>query len=62
MKGGVPKTIGLFAKRARGMMARYMIQSRIETPEELKNFDVDGYAFVDGLSDETNYVFVRDQE
>ena len=59
MKDGVPKTIGLFAKRARGMMARYMIQNRIETPEELKSFNVDGYEFIDNLSDEVNYTFLR---
>ena len=62
MKNGAPKVIGLFAKRARGMMARYMIQNRIETPEELKSFDVDGYQFMPGESDEQNYVFLRDQE
>ena len=61
MKDGVPKTIGLFAKRARGMMARYMIQNRIETPDALKNFNQDGYEFIAALSDETNYTFLRDQ-
>ncbi|MGH1378580.1 MAG: peroxide stress protein YaaA [Alphaproteobacteria bacterium] len=59
MKDGVPKTIGLFAKRARGMMARYMIQNRIETPTELKNFNIDGYEFIDDLSDDLNYTFLR---
>jgi len=61
MKNGAPKVIGLFAKRARGMMARYMIQNRIETPEGLKNFDRDGYRFMEDLSDIQNYVFLRDQ-
>ncbi len=62
MKSGAPKTIGLFAKRARGAMARYMIQNRIETPEGLKSFDTDGYAFEASLSDENNFTFLRDQE
>lgn len=59
LKHGEPKTIGLFAKRARGMMARYMVENRIETPEKLKNFNEDGYAFVPSLSDEENYLFLR---
>ncbi|MDH5721870.1 MAG: peroxide stress protein YaaA [Alphaproteobacteria bacterium] len=62
IKNGVPKTIGLFAKRARGAMARYIVQNRIETPEKLKDFNMDGYAFAADLSDEKNYVFIRDQK
>lgn len=61
MKDSVPKTIGIFAKRARGMMARYMIQNRIETPSALKGFNQDGYEFIAALSDDTNYTFLRDQ-
>lgn len=59
VKNGTPKTIGLFAKRARGMMARHIIQNRIETPTELKKFKTDGYAFAPKLSDDHNYVFLR---
>ena len=59
IKDGVPKTIGLFAKRARGMMARYMIQNRVEQPEDLKGFDSDGYSFAADLSDEQNFTFIR---
>ncbi len=59
IKKGTPKTIGLFAKRARGMMARYMIQQKVETPEALKDFDSGGYQFSKALSDEANYVFTR---
>ncbi|PCJ95104.1 MAG: peroxide stress protein YaaA [Zetaproteobacteria bacterium] len=61
MKDGVPKTIGIFAKRARGMMARYMIQNRLETPEQLQSFNNDGYEFIEGLSDDTDFVFLRDK-
>lgn len=60
LKGGEPKTIGLFAKRARGMMARYMIQSRMEAPDDLKDFNEDGYNYTESLSNDQNYVFVRD--
>jgi len=61
VKDGVPKVIGLFAKRARGAMARYMIQNRIEEPEGLQSFDLDGYKFFADLSDAQNFVFVRGQ-
>tara|TARA_R110001592_G_scaffold3525_17_gene20007 strand:- start:848 stop:1615 length:768 start_codon:yes stop_codon:yes gene_type:complete len=59
IKDGAPKVIGLFAKRARGSMARYMIKHQIETPKELKNFNVNGYAFDPSSSDDHNYVFIR---
>lgn len=62
MKNGAPKTIGLFAKRARGAMARYMIQNRIDAPEGLKGFDLDGYVFQPSLSDERTLTFLRDRE
>lgn len=61
LRHDTPKTIGLFAKRARGMMARYIIQNRLETPESLMAFNDAGYLFIDALSDEANYVFVRQQ-
>lgn len=59
IKDGKAKVIGLFAKRARGMMARYMIQNRLTKPEELKAFDVDGYSFDKSESDDKNLVFIR---
>lgn len=62
IKNGAPKVIGLFAKRARGMMARFMIQHKIETPEGLKDFNMDGYAFDASLSDNNNYVFLREKK
>lgn len=62
LKNGTPKVVGLFAKRARGMMARFMIKNRIETPKGLKKFKEDGYIFEDTLSDEQNYVFLRNNE
>ncbi len=62
IKNGTAKVVGLFAKRARGSMARYIIQNKIETPEELKNFAEDGYIYDADQSDEQNYVFLRNQE
>ncbi len=59
IKDGTPKTIGLFAKRARGMMARFLIQNRIENLLELQAFHEDGYRFEKNLSSKTDFVFVR---
>ncbi len=59
VKNGQAKVIGLMAKRARGMMARYIIQNRIEAPEKLKDFKDDGYKFQAKLSTETRLEFHR---
>ncbi len=61
MKDGKPKMIGLFAKRARGMMARFMVENKIEKPEDLKDFNMDGYQFQTKASNEREYVFLRDR-
>ncbi len=60
IKNGAPKVVGFFAKRARGMMARYAIQNRIRDPEKLQLFAEGGYAFSPTLSDSTNWVFTRE--
>ena len=44
-KNGARKTVGFFAKRARGAMARFVMEHRIETPEGLRDFDYGGYRF-----------------
>jgi cytoplasmic iron level regulating protein YaaA (DUF328/UPF0246 family) len=44
-KNGKLKIISFFAKKARGQMARYILDNRIETLNELKGFDIDGYGF-----------------
>lgn len=59
VKGGTSKVVGFSAKRARGMMARYMIDNRIENPQELKKFNVDGYSYQDDLSNDNEWVFTR---
>jgi len=58
-KGGKYKIISFYAKRARGMMARYAAVNGVVDPEELKEFDVDGYAFEPGISNERDWVFRR---
>ena len=47
------------AKRARGMMARYMCEHRLENPEALKQFDSDGYQFDAGESTDDVWLFTR---
>ena len=61
-KNGKYKIISFFAKRARGMMARYAAVKGITEAAKLKRFKVDGYAFDKKASDETNWVFRRKQE
>ena len=58
-KNGDYKIISFYAKKARGLMSRYMIQNRINDPEELKNFDYEGYAFDKDNSDENFLAFKR---
>jgi len=54
-----PKIISFYAKRARGALARFVIQKRIDRPEALRDFDIGGYRFDVGLSDGDRMVFVR---
>ncbi|HEV8313334.1 MAG TPA: peroxide stress protein YaaA [Burkholderiaceae bacterium] len=58
-KGGRYKVISFFAKRARGLMARYAIERRIATPKQLERFNVDGYAFAAEVSRPQRLVFRR---
>lgn len=58
-KDGEYKMIGFFAKKARGMMSRYIIENQIEEPEELQKFNVDGYQYNKKLSGQDTPVFTR---
>jgi cytoplasmic iron level regulating protein YaaA (DUF328/UPF0246 family) len=58
-KNGKYKIISFFAKRARGMMARYAAEKGIADAEKLKRFKVDGYAFSKRDSTETKWIFRR---
>ena len=58
-KNGKYKIISFYAKRARGMLARYAAVNNIRDPEQLKQFDVDGYGFVPEASNDTSWVFRR---
>lgn len=58
-KGTQWKVVSFHAKRARGLMARYAIEHRVDDPEALKAFDREGYAFAPASSDENTWVFRR---
>ena len=61
VKDGKSRTLFLFAKQARGAMARWAIANRIVRAEDLKGFDERGYTFMPEQSTETEWVFERDQ-
>ncbi|MBE2894808.1 peroxide stress protein YaaA [Spirabiliibacterium falconis] len=61
-KNGTYKVISFYAKKARGMMCRYLIQHRITQPDELKAFDFGGYGFDASRSHADEWVFTRNQE
>lgn len=58
-KDGESRIISFFAKKARGTMARFAIDERIETASDLKAFDRDGYRFQKSASTETDWIFTR---
>ena len=51
--------VSFSAKKARGLMARYMIDQRAEKADDLKAFDVEGYAFNEELSSRDEWIFTR---
>ncbi|OGB22849.1 MAG: hypothetical protein A3I66_13185 [Burkholderiales bacterium RIFCSPLOWO2_02_FULL_57_36] len=58
-KSGQYKIISFYAKRARGLMARYAAVNSITQPERLKQFESDGYRFDDKRSSEDRWIFRR---
>ncbi|SJL82170.1 peroxide stress protein YaaA [Vibrio palustris] len=61
-KNGQYKVISFYAKKARGMMARYIIENQIESVEDLKAFDTAGYYFVAAESSDKELVFKREEQ
>jgi uncharacterized protein len=60
-KNGQFKIISFYAKKARGMMARYIIKHRLTRVEQLTGFDSNGYRFVAEESDERTLMFKRSE-
>lgn len=61
-KPGGPKIVSFFAKRARGAMARFVVQNRLTSAEGLSDFDIGGYRYQPGQSTPDKPVFVRPAE
>ncbi|MDP6963748.1 MAG: peroxide stress protein YaaA [Planctomycetota bacterium] len=58
-RGSDYKTIGVFAKTARGLMTKYIVKNKIKSVAKLKEFDDAGYSFNEQLSDDAKWVFTR---
>ena len=58
-RNGRLKIISFNAKKARGLMAKYIVCNRLSDPESLKSFDVDGYQYDGALSKGDSWLFVR---
>ncbi|WP_117233724.1 peroxide stress protein YaaA [Vibrio maerlii] len=61
-KNGQYKVISFYAKKARGMMVRYIIENRVESVADLTKFDTAGYYFVEEESTATELVFKREEQ
>ena len=60
LRGEEYKIISFNAKKARGIMTRYIIQNEIENIEDIKKLNVDGYLFNEDMSTEKELVFTRE--
>ena len=59
LKNGEYKMIGVYAKKARGLLSRYIIQNQLSDIEDIKSFDLQGYKFNKKVSKGNNWVFTR---
>jgi len=60
MKNEKYKIISFYAKKARGLMAAYVIKNRINDVEQIKHFDIGGYCYNEAMSTAREWVFTRD--
>ncbi len=60
-KNGQYKMMGVYAKKARGQLSRFVIQNKLTNPEDMKDFAVDGYGFNEEMSSGNKWVFTRRQ-
>ena len=58
-KGDSYKVIGIYAKRARGLMVNFIIRNRLNNPEALQDFSDEGYRFDKDLSNDSTWVYLR---
>ena len=62
VKGGTPKIVSFFAKKARGAMARFIVENCVTSVKGLRDFDLGGYRFQLDLGDAATLVFHRDAQ
>ena len=58
-RNGQLKFVSFSAKKARGLMAKFIIKERLKNPDDLKNFDLEDYKFNKKLSSELDWTFSR---
>jgi len=58
-KDGKYKIVGIYAKKARGLMTNFIIENKIDKPEKLKVFNEEGYEYSEKLSSKSEFVFIR---
>ncbi len=61
VRNGETRVVAIFTKRARGLMANWLIRNKIEQSDRIKAFDVDGYQFDASLSNDEQWTFTRPQ-
>ncbi|MBU0681718.1 MAG: peroxide stress protein YaaA [Proteobacteria bacterium] len=61
IKDGKARVVAIFAKRARGMMADFIVRRQIDAPVGLQEFTRGGYRFAEGQSTQNEYIFVQSQ-
>ena len=59
VKNGVPKVISFFAKRARGMMSKFIIKNRVQSIDDLHGFNDNGYKFQPAQSENHELLYIR---
>ena len=59
LRDGESRIISFFATKARGLMARWAVDNRVERAEDLKGFDLEGYAFDKAASSDVEWIFIR---
>jgi len=58
-KGNQYRTVAVYAKKARGLMSRFILCNRLDDPEAIQSFDEEGYVFSPRQSSQKEWVFVR---
>ncbi len=56
------KVISFFAKKARGLMAKYVLQNQVKNPDDLRGFDYEGYLYDPNRSNQNQFIFKRDKK